>query len=654
MGDQALTADETDIIQILEQRAHDLAEQQLIGTDFEKGSDESNLVTQPPSEMPVILPAASDEELDREIPEENADAAPDKAKNQEEFIRIAESKIESVIAQVGELFEANLKIESLVHEFAQSCIVAEEVVGMLDGLRENLEGTQYESVLNAAEERARNLSIRLCGITNRFDRDERQMAKLIQGSQEELHKIRLAPVSTTFVMIRRQVREISKTTGKPLELYLSGGEYALDRKVLDAMEEPIAHILRNAADHGIEGVEGRKAVGKRETGRLSIAVHHTGDAVELTVTDDGKGIDPEAIRKSLVKKKTLSESEASHLSSDQLLDYLFESGFSTHSEVSKISGRGVGLDVVKYTVERLGGEVRLETQTGEGTAITLRLPLVMSTLRCLLFKISNKVFAIPASNVEKVVIPRSEEMKIVGGGEVVVYDGQNIPLGSIGEILNITSDMTSFPHGSRMVVIISFGERRLCFAVDELMEYTQIILKPLGDLLERVPNVSGITLLGSGEVALILNPADLVRAAGGGVRGKRIKTVLHTEGNAVEARKVLVVDDSITTRTLEKTLLESAGFTVYTASDGYKALDILSTTACDVVISDIQMPNMDGIELTRAIKGRPAFSYLPVILITALGSDQDKAKGLAAGADAYIIKRELTQRELINTINQLL
>jgi two-component system chemotaxis sensor kinase CheA len=450
------------------------------------------------------------------------------------------------------------------------------------------------------------------------------------------------------------VREISKTTGKQLELYLKGGEYALDRKVLDAMEEPISHILRNAADHGIENAEGRKRAGKGEVGRINLVVHHTGDAVELTVSDDGGGIDPEAIRRSLVKKQILSESEASHLSADQLLDYLFESGFSTHREVSKISGRGVGLDVVKFTVERLGGEVRLETRKGEGTAITLRLPLVMSTVRCLLFKISNKVFAIPASNVEKVVIPKSDEVKMVGGGEVVVYSGQNVPLGSLSDILDISSDTTSSSHESRMVVMISFGERRFCFSVDELLEYTQVILKPLGDLLERVPNISGISLLGTGELALILNPADLVRAAGGGVRGSKIKSIFETAGDGAEARRVLVVDDSIATRTLEKTLLESAGFTVYTASDGYKALDILSTTACDVVISDIQMPNMDGIELTRTIKGRPAFSYLPVILITSMGSDEDKARGLAAGADAYIVKRELTQRELIDTINQLL
>jgi two-component system chemotaxis sensor kinase CheA len=450
------------------------------------------------------------------------------------------------------------------------------------------------------------------------------------------------------------VREISKTTGKPLKIVLSGGEYALDRKVLDAMEEPISHILRNAADHGIEDAKGRKAAGKNETGRLSVAVHHTGDAVELTVADDGSGVDSETIRKSLVRKKILSESEASHLSSDQLFDYLFESGFSTHSGVSKISGRGVGLDVVKFTVERLGGEVRLETRKGEGTAITLRLPLVMSTVRCLLFRISNKVFAVPASNVEKVVIPSSEDVKMVGGGEVVVYDGQNVPLGSLSEILDIASDAASLSQGSRMVVIISFGERRFCFSVDELMEYTQVILKPLGDLLERVPNVSGISLLGTGEVALILNPADLVRAAGGGARGKSTKAIFQADGDATETRRVLVVDDSIATRTLEKTLLESAGFTVYTASDGYKALDVLSTTACDVVISDIQMPNMDGFELTRTIKGRPAFSYLPVILITSMGSDEDKARGMAAGADAYIIKRELTQQELIDTINQLL
>jgi two-component system chemotaxis sensor kinase CheA len=631
MEEDRLTEDEMDLARALKLRVNQLAEEQLVAVS-----------SHPPAVIVAtdIAPAPD--------PAVGVGPAP------EAFIRVAESKVESVIVQVGELFEANLKLEAMVSEFERLCEVAEETVDSLELMRIDMERTPYDVQFGALSDRIRNLSFQLRSAVTGFDREERQVAKLAQTSQEELHKIRLAPVSTIFVMIRQQVREMSRKTGKPLELFLSGGEYAVDRKVLEAIEEPIVHILRNAADHGIENPHGRQQAGKERTGRLGITVRHTGDAVELTVSDDGQGIDPEKVSRSLVEKKLISESQVANLTSDQILDYLFESGFSTQREVSEISGRGVGLDVVKYTVERLGGEVRLDSRKGKGTAITMRLPLVMSTIRCLLIQVSGKVFAIPAANVERVLIPKPEMLKVMGGGDVLVYRDRNIPLGSLNDILCLTADMSARANDQRIVVIVSFGDRYFAFVIDELIEYTQAILKPLGDLLERVPNISGISLLGTGQVALVLNPADLVRAAGVGSRTKTPDSLFPGPAPVAQERRVLVVDDSIATRTLEKTLLESAGFTVLTASDGYKALDILTSEDCDVVISDIQMPNMDGIELTRTIRNRRPLEHLPVILITSLGSDEDKARGLAAGADAYIVKRELTQRELVETINQLL
>ncbi|MCU0661625.1 MAG: Hpt domain-containing protein [Myxococcota bacterium] len=576
------------------------------------------------------------------------------AQQQETFIRIAESKVDSVIALVGELFEANLQIEAVEGDLRLSLQSSMELAEMLGALQWQLQGTGYEEELYPLSERAQSLSIHLRTSAKKFEQDERNLAKLIGSAQEELRKIRLAPVSTIFVTIRRQVREVAKVTGRKVELYLGGGEYAVDRKVLEAIEDPMVHSLRNAIDHGIEPPEERRAAGKPEVGRVSVVARHTGDAVELTIADDGRGIDPEKVREALIDRKRLTTEQAANLTGDQILDYLFESGFSTHKGVTQVSGRGVGLDVVKFTVERLGGEVRLESRLGEGTAITMRLPLAMSTVRCLLVRVAGRMMAVPASNVEKVIVPTREMLKYVGGAEVIEFDGQNVPMGSLAELLELSSGVAEFSQDSRVVIMVRFGERRFAFVIEELVEYTQLILKPLGDLLERVPNISGLSVLGTGELTLVLNPADLVRNAGG-VRREAVRPIFTApEVETADVTTILVVDDSIATRTLEKTLLESAGFNVLTASDGYKALDVLATHRVHLVLSDVQMPNMGGIELTRTIKSRPNMQHLPVVLVTSLGSDEDKSHGMAAGADAYIVKKELTQSELINTINQLL
>ncbi|MCP4680513.1 MAG: hybrid sensor histidine kinase/response regulator [Deltaproteobacteria bacterium] len=639
LGDERLTEEEAKVAASLEKLADRLAR------------------TEPRKELEKVVAKA---QARKSVPPEKEDKAakdltsapPEAEKPKDEFIRIQESKVDAVFAQVAELFEANLQIESMVPALTRFSVVATDISARLNTLLKEFEDTAYETELYPAAEKARNLSIQLGSTLKQFGQDEYQLSKLIGGVQEELRKIRLAPVSTIFIMIRRQVREISKTTGKQLELFLDGGEYAIDRKVLDAIEEPLVHILRNTASHGIETPEEREMAGKDPTGKIRLAARHTGDAVEITVTDDGRGIDPDVIRMALVKKRLASESQAAKLSKDQLYDHLFESGFSTKAGVSKISGRGVGLDVVKYSVERLGGEVHLNSYIGKGTTISFRLPLAMSTVRCLLVRIADRVLAIPASNVEKVIIPRPEHIKTIGGGEVIVFRDQNVPFGSLGEHLGLTTAKSETGEKSRTVVIISFGERLFAFDIEELIEYSQLILKPLGDLLERVPNLSGISLLGTGEVALILNPSDLVRTAGGARGMSKPRFPIADEPS--RTIHILVVDDSIATRTLEKNLLESAGYVVFTASDGYKALDVLATNNCDLVVSDVQMPNMDGIELTRTLKSRSQYSAIPVILITSLGSDEDKMRGLAAGADAYIVKKDLTQGELVDTINQLL
>ncbi|MBW2277545.1 MAG: response regulator, partial [Deltaproteobacteria bacterium] len=613
-GDATLTNAEQDAITALDELA--------LAVDSAIAERPSN----PPASIPPGPRTSEAPPSGSQPPGSQMASAPDVV-GREEFVRVAESRLDSVVGQVGELFETGLQLESIGHDLRSVATSANQVVEDIAVLVPLLDGNDIEARFIQLSEKMRNLQIQLRGTSKQYDQEEYLLTKLIQRAQSELREIRLAPISTLFVSIRSQVREIAKLTGKRVEVRLSGGEYAVDRKVLDAIADPLIHILRNAVDHGIEDAHVRKSAGKKQVGLLTITARHTGDAVELTISDDGRGIDPENIRRSLIDSKQLTTGKASELSPDQLYDYLFESGFSTRKDVSKLSGRGVGLDVVKYTIERLGGEVRMESARGRGTAIALLLPLSMSTMRCLLVRVAGRPMAIPASNVEKVVVVGSDELRQVGGGDVILHDDLQVPFTSLAEILGLGALGRQEIEGrTRLAALVRFGDRRFAFGIDEIIEYAQLILKPLGDLLERVPNISGMSLLGTGELALVLNPGDLVRSAGGAVVARATTSLV--EGEQSGPPRILVVDDSIATRTLEKTLLESAGFRVLTAADGYKALDILGARHVELVISDVQMPNMDGFELTQAIKSRPTLSHLPVILVTSLGSSEDKARGM--------------------------
>ncbi|NLN62872.1 MAG: response regulator [Myxococcales bacterium] len=569
----------------------------------------------------------------------------------QDFVRVSERRIDNVINQFGELFESSLQFESVGHDLATNVHESDRLAEALQKHLQKLSGSALEADVIELLGMAKNLAILSRSAQHNFFSEERHLQKLLLRTQDGLRAIRIAPISNLHITIRNQVREVARAVGKKVALELAGGEYAVDRAILDALEKPLIHLLRNAVDHGIEPPEQRRKAGKRESGTIAVVARHMGDAVELSIEDDGRGISPEGIKEVLQTNFSLSETQIAELSTDQLYDYLFESGFSTTTRVSQISGRGVGLDVVKHTVEQFGGEVSLRSTPGEGTRIALRLPLTMSSIRCLLFGVGLQTMAVPAANIEKVLVLLEKDIQKVGGGDVINYAGGHLPLSSFQEVLQLSNAAhMSAQQNTGFAAVLRFGERRFAFAFDQIFEYTQLIIKPLGDLLERVPNVSGLALLGTGKLALVLNPADLIRSASG-LSATKLPTVPPA---AIQQRTVLIVDDSIAVRTMQKALLESSGFKVLSASDGLQALQLLAYNTVDAVLSDVQMPNMDGFELTRVIKSRDKTKNIPVILVTSLGSDADIQAGLASGADGHIIKKELTRSELLKTINQLI
>ncbi|MBN2529785.1 MAG: response regulator [Deltaproteobacteria bacterium] len=590
-----------------------------------------------------------------ESPKDKAAAGAAKTAVQEaksEFIRVSEKRIDEVITQFGELFETSLQLESLSHDLDTNIHEANrlsESVGILLG---KLEGSAHEAETMELLDMARNLSILSKNAGSKFDFNQRELTKHIQRSQDALRELRIAPVSNLTLTARNQVRETSNSTGKRVQFAMHGGEYSVDRAILDAIEKPLIHLIRNAIDHGIETPAIRRQRGKTDEGHLTIEGRHLGDAVELHIVDDGNGVDPERIRTKLVEAYQMDADVAARLSEAQLFDYLFEPGFTTSQKVSQISGRGVGLDVVKYTIEHLGGEVSLQSTLGKGSRFILRLPLTMSSIKCLLVDAGGQTLAIPAANVSRVTVMDETDVKTIGGGDVIIQEGQQIALTSFEEILYPEKDFKERKRRDlRFAATVRFGNRKYAFGFDRIYEYTQLVIKPLGDLLERVPNVSGLALLGTGKLCLVLNPSDLIRSATGTVAQK---TLALKKLPQKRQTTVLVVDDSIAIRTMQQTLLESAGFKVLLATDGLQALQTLGNNEVDLVISDVQMPNMDGFELTKAIRSRNRIKSIPVILVTSLGSPEDISAGMAVGADAHIVKKELTRTELLTTIGQLL
>jgi two-component system chemotaxis sensor kinase CheA len=335
---------------------------------------------------------------------------------------------------------------------------------------------------------------------------------------------------------------------------------------------------------------------------------------------------------------------------------VFLPGLSTARLVTELSGRGMGLDVVKHRVESLHGQVDVTFQPGQGTRVTLTTPLMVATIRAVLLGAAGQVFALPAAHVRRVVRAGAADFGSVGGREVLLSDGAPIPAARLTELLSPQSGIANHPVGASrraLLVIVASGNTQVALAVDELIAEEEVLVKTLGTRLRHVRHFAGATILPSGRVALILNTADLLSSALGRAPSHRLRAALESKA-AESKRRLLLADDSVTTRGLEKSILEAAGYEVTAVADGREAWRLLQERGADLVVADVEMPHMDGFALCEAVRQSPRFRQLPIVLVTALESDADKARGLEAGADAYLPKSTFDQRQLLATIAQLL
>jgi len=501
--------------------------------------------------------------------------------------------------------------------------------------------------LRAGVGQVRGVQKQLLQLSKDVHREGEQLALVAQVVRDDLRDLRMVPASQMLEPLKRTVRELAARLGKDVELVLAGGDVRIDRRIVDVLKDPLQHLVRNALDHGLESTAERVVAGKSSRGQLSVRVEPRGTRLAVVVEDDGAGLSPENVRATAVRRGLLTELEASKLTDTQATRLVFEPGFSTREQVTETSGRGVGLDVVQSTATRLQGAVDIAFTRGQGTRFTIDLPLILAGALGLLVRIGTAVVAIPSDSVERVLRLAPADVGTVAGHVVARVEDEQLPFHPLSVSLQMPRLPLALESGKpQTAMVLALGGVRAVFAIDAVVGQQEIVVRSLGRHLSHVAHLAGAAVLDDGSVVPVLNAPELLRAAATPV-------VLRT---ASETRRphILVCDDALTTRFAIKSLLEIAGYSVVTAGDGQEALGILERTPCQLVVSDWQMPRLDGIGLTRRIRAHPRLSHIPVILCTSLDTPQERAAGLEAGADGYLVKREVERGKLLDLVRQLL
>ncbi|MBI4379663.1 MAG: response regulator [candidate division NC10 bacterium] len=600
-------------------------------------------------------------------------------------IRLATAKLDALLLQAEDLLVPKLAAEERVREARALVEALTRLKAVTPTLPSPLEGegkgggggrrtpdggrreNGRESALRAVDGQAQDL-------LRHLTLDQRTIGRAVDDLQDELRRLRLTPASAVLDLFPRMVRDFAREHGKEMEWMVHGADLEVDRRVLEVMKEPLIHLVRNAIDHGIELPEARAQAGKAARGQVAVTIASLeGGRIEIRVEDDGGGIGLARVRAAAVRVRLLTAEEAEALTDDQALDLIYRSGLSTSPIITDLSGHGLGLAIVKERVERLGGEIRVETRAGAGTTVRMILPATIATFRGLVVRAGGQPFLLPIEAVERAIRITPEDIEHVEGREVIRWNGHALSIARLNGLLGLPEVERSAVSGQRSAVtedhppvpgpqlptsalrqpcvVVRAGEERVGLLVEEILGDREVLVKELRPPVVRVRNVAGTGLLGTGQVVLILRPTDLLRS----LRERPRPPVLSAVPEEKRRQKViLVVDDSITTRTMEKNLLEATGYQVRVAVDGIEAWTFLKSEEFDLVVTDVDMPRMDGFELTARIRADRKLAELPVVLVTALESRENKERGIEVGANAYILKSSFDQSNLLEFIRRLI
>ena len=486
-----------------------------------------------------------------------------------------------------------------------------------------------------------------------FESFARRNEDLSNRLHHEVIVSRMRPLADGIRGFPRLVRDVARTLGKQVRFEVRGEQTGVDRDILDKLEAPLSHLIRNALDHGLETPPDREAAGKPPVGTIRLEARHRAGMLNITLTDDGRGIDVETLRAKAVARGLVARQVADQLTELELLEFLFLPGFSTKDQVTEISGRGVGLDVVQSMVKGVGGTVRVATQLGRQTVFTLQLPITMSVIRALLVDIGGEPYAFPLTRIDTILHSSHADVRTVEGRQYFDRDGVSIGLVKAAQILEMPD--RSQPADPMPVVVISDRGQQFGMIVDAFLGERDLEVRPLDRRLGKVPDINSASLLENGNPVLIVDVEDLVRSIDNVLMGRRLSRV-EFERMAEQSRqrkRILVVDDSITVRELERQLLQARGFAVDVAVDGMDGWNAIRGTHYDLVVTDVDMPRLDGIGLVSLIKNDPSRKDIPVVIVSYKDREEDRLRGLDAGANRYLTKSSFHDETFVHTIIDL-
>ncbi len=591
--------------------------------------------------------------------------------NATDTVRIASSRIDALMTQVEELLGFKFNMAHVVGELRE----ARKAVGQWDrargmGLHAPLalqieRGAMLRERQDIDGQFIKTLADKLHQLTRTAESEQRALAAMLDGLLDDIKQVLMLPTATLFEWMPKLVRDLARDSGKRVDLRISGESLEIDRRVLDQLKVPLMHLLRNAVDHGIETPAERRLAGKPESGTISVdAVAQSNNTVLLSIRDDGRGAAPEQLKQRAAKLGLVHAEALARMDDAAALALMFESGLSTSAILTDVSGRGLGLAIVREHIERLGGRVSAERTAPNGICFRLTLPTRLANFHGLLLTQSEQHFVMPSAQVDSVLRIKPTDIKTVENRATVLLSGQVVPLVPLAGLMGLASVAPAPRHPAASAdtpltaVVVNGSGRRVAFVVDAVLGGRDVLVRALGPQLRRVRHLSGATILGSGQVVPILNPADLLKAA---YLAPPPPPAIHTKTQktpdefaaVADSKAILVVEDSITSRALLKNILETAGYRVSCAVDGLDGLTTLHSDTFDLVVSDVEMPRMDGYALTQRIRGDTKLAELPVILVTALDTREHKERGIEVGANAYIVKSSFDQSNLLDAIRRL-
>ena len=571
------------------------------------------------------------------VPSVTSSPAPEAKLRAPDTVRVKMNKLDELIKLMGEVVSSHARSRQRLIDIREIERMDVDAASTAEGGRKSLKaGLHHFSLLLRDDVLAQELLM-----------DELHSKALI---------MRMLPLAIVFDPIGRMVRELANSVGKDVECIVSGSEIELDRQLIDKLSDPVVHMLRNAVDHGIEAPAVRQAAGKPARGRITLSAHQDGGWVVIEIADDGNGIPIEAVRDKAVRKGFMTEEKAEALSEQEVVDLIFLPGFSTSPIITDISGRGVGMDVVKRCiVDDLQGVVNVDNRPGAGTTFALRLPLSLAMMRVLLVEVGGIPFGFSAQYIAELLrVPQGEFLN-VAERQAVIIRNEFVPVVPLEDLLRIPPHHTrktlrSKKHEGLLLLVVRVRSEKLAFVVDDLLDERDMVIKPLPEHMRRLAMVSGMVTTGKNELVNILHVPVLLEMA----RSVRGEVVRHREETGGTSLHVLVVDDSLNTREIEKDVLEAHGYIVTLAEDGLDGLRKAQSGDFDAVLTDVEMPNMDGFTLTERLRQEDKYRDKPIIIITSREKEEDKRRGIQVGADAYIVKGDFDQSNLVDILHNLL